>query len=371
MDPLYVFLPFILFFGLLTSYTDIKYSKIRNKHILWALGYALVAYLFLVMFLIKQGTDVRGAYFVELIVSMFFALFAGVMMWYVGLWTPGDAKLFFAYTAIVPLSVYNYGYIKYFPSVIILVNTFVPMFLFLVFKIILKTTYKQKIVALKKSLEPKQLFSLAIALFGLVWLLSGFFNMLHIPYNFFLMVFILFLGLTLLERILPIKMSKVFILLAIMRLIFDRKVFTTEGINMFILMFLSFVFIRFFILQLSFYVFTKEVDINLLKPGMVPAEGIYEEKEEYKKRELLYFSLYSYLTEKKKKYLFDITADGLTAEEVKGLHKLYKDGKLKFEHLRIYQTGSFAIFMFLGVLLTLLVKGDIMVVTKLFLMNLF
>lgn len=371
MDTLYIFLPFILLLGVITSYTDMKYGKIKNKHILLALGFALVAYLFITLFMTKRGDEIRWGYFGELFLSMFFALFGGFIMWYVGLWTAGDAKLFLAYTAIVPLSVYSYGYVKYFPSMIILVNTFVPMFLFLAFRIILRTTWKQKIVALKKSLEPRQLFSLAVALFGLMWVISGLFNLLHLPYNFFLMIFLLFLLLTFLEKILPISISKVFIILAIMRLIFDRNVFTTESIRMFVLMFLAFVFIRYFILQLSFYVFTKEVDINLLEKGMIPAEGIYEENENYRKRELLYFSLFSYLTERRKKYIFDINAEGLDEEEVGRLHKLYKDGKIKFEHLRVYQTIPFAIFMFLGVLLTILVRGDIMIVAKLFLMNLF
>ena len=140
---------------------------------------------------------------------------------------------------------------------------------------------------------------------------------------------------------------------------------------MFVLVFLSFVLIRFFILQLSFYVFTKEVDINLLENGMIPAEGIYNEKGDYKKKELLFFSMFSYLNDKKHKYLFDISAEGLNKREVNKLHRLYKTGEIKFEHLRIYQTIPFAFFMFLGVLLTILVRGDIMVVAKSFLMNLF
>ena len=76
-----------------------------------------------------KGISIRTGYFNELILSVFFALFAGFIMWYVGLWTAGDAKLFVAYTAIVPLSVYNYGYIKYFPSMTILINTFVHVFI--------------------------------------------------------------------------------------------------------------------------------------------------------------------------------------------------------------------------------------------------
>ena len=107
---------------------------------------------------------------------------------------------------------------------------------------------------------------------------------------------------------------------------------------------------------------TKYVDIKLLKKGMVPAENVYVDNGKYKKSPLLHFSLLSYMQEKlnEKTTVFNVTAEGLTKKDVNKLKKLEK--KLGFEHLRIYKTLNFAPYMFLGVLLTIIFKGNLFIV---------
>ncbi|MEM4245365.1 MAG: hypothetical protein QXR60_04145, partial [Candidatus Nanoarchaeia archaeon] len=68
------FLPAILFLGLISSYTDIKQGKIKNKHILIALIYAVVVYLIIISL---STTQVRVSYFLELIVMGILALIVG------------------------------------------------------------------------------------------------------------------------------------------------------------------------------------------------------------------------------------------------------------------------------------------------------
>ena len=99
---------------------------------------------------------------------------------------------------------------------------------------------------------------------------------------------------------------------------------------------------------------------------MVPAERIYVENKNYKKESIMHFGFFSHTPEKtkKKNYLFDVTAKGLTKMDVQKLKKLEK--KLGFEHLRIHQTLSFAPFMFAGVLLTILFQGNLFIYLTLF-----
>jgi len=358
------FLPAILILGIITSYTDIKEGKIKNKHILFALIYGVIAYSILVFINLGQ---IRIGYFVELIIMCVLSLVVGFIIWHVGLWTSGDAKLFFAYSLLIPLSVYKYGHILYFSSTNILVNTFVPMFLFLFVLLLFKTSFKQKVLFLKKSFIPKQIMYLAIFLFAFGWLINILFRFAKIPPNYFIMIFALFLLMMLFERITFLSLLQVTIVIGILRFIFDSSIYSLTFLKELLFLVLVFIILRFFVIHMGFYFFTKEMDIKLLKQGMVPAEAVYEEKGKYKKQELIFYSLFGYLIEKtkKRKYLFEPTSEGLTEEAVKKLKKLEK--KLGFEHLRIQQTIPFAPFMFFGVLLTIILKGNAFVVIRLLL----
>lgn len=352
---LYWFLPGIILLGIITTYTDLKKGKIRNKHIIMAMTYSLVAYL--VMILPNLGT-VRTAYFVELIVMCLTSLITGFIVWHVGLWTAGDAKLFFAYSLLTPLSVYKYGYIPYFSSTNILINTFVPVFIFLTATLLFKTDLKQKLLFLKKSFTPRHVLSLAVFLFAFTWLINIMFSFIKIPPDYFLMVFTLFLAMTLFEKITMLRAHVTVTAIGILRLIFDASFYSTSYLKEFLLLLIVFIVLRFFILHLGFYSFTKEIDIKLLKKGMIPAEAIYEEKGKYKKQELIFSSLYGYLEEKTKKrnYLIEPVSEGLTEEEIKKLKRL--ENKFSFEHLRVQQTTAFAPFIFLGALLTIVFQGN-------------
>ena len=112
---------------------------------------------------------------------------------------------------------------------------------------------------------------------------------------------------------------------------------------------------------------SKHVDIKLLKKGMIPAEKVYIDDGKYKKDDILHFSLISYMQDKTKKrnYLFEPTAEGLTEKDVEKLKSL--EDKLGFEHLRIAQTMSFAPYLFIGTLLTLLSQGNLFIVLALLL----
>ncbi len=355
MDLIFWFLPGILILGILTSYTDIRYGKIRNIHIALALVYSVFVYVFLILTL----DSYRVAYLGEWISTAFLSLFIGYIIWHVGLWTAGDAKLFFAYSLLVPLSVYSYGYIPFLSSVNILINTLCPIFIIMSILLLFRTTWKEKLFYLKSAFEPKQIVQLFIFLFALIWVMSLVFSKLNVTLDYFSGIFFIFLIIIILEKLIFGRLFWLIIILSLLRLFFDKSVYSFGTWKFLLLIWLIFIITRFFILSIGYRLLTKKVDIKLLTPGLVPAELIYQEGKTYKKEKILYFSLFSYLYEKtkKKKYLFEPVSEGLTGKEVKKLKSL--ENKLPFEHLRVHKTLSFAPYMFFGVLLTVLFQGNL------------
>lgn len=347
------FLPAILIFGFIISYTDIKEGKIKNKYLAMMLLYSFVAYL--IMFLISP--QIRYGYFIELLVMSGFSLIVGIVIWYAGLWTAADSKLFFAYSVMVPLSVYKYGYTPYLSSINILINTFVPMFIFLFTYAVIKTDIKQKLFCLKSSFSLQQLFNLGVYLFTLIWLIKLIFPFPNIVPLYFISVFTMFLLITVLEKIFLIRGFNILIIVSIIRLIFDKTVYSLSFLYQFMVLFVIFIFLRFFVITLGFSVFKKEVEIGSLKPGMVPAEEVIQSKKRYRKQKVLYFGIFPLFQKKAgRKSVIKSTAEGLTEKDIRVLEKLKH--KLGFESLAIQTTIPFAPFIFAGVLLTILFKGN-------------
>ncbi len=358
------FLPGIILLGIITTYTDLKEGKIKNKHIILALAYTIIIYSILIF---SGSGTIRINYFIELTVMCALSLITGFIIWYAGLWTAGDAKLFFAYSALIPLSVYKYGHIQYFDSTNILVNTFVPVFLYMFVTLMFKTNSKQKLHFLKKSFIPKQVLSMAVFLFAFGWLINIIFRIVKIPPDYFITIFILFIITLFFEKLTSLNFFKIVLIISILRLFLDPSVFSLTFATRFLTLLIIFILLRFFTIYIGFYFFTKEVDIKLLQPGMAPAEAVYEEKGRYKKQELTFYSLLGYLEEKtrQRRYIIESKSEGLTEEDVKKLKKLEK--QLGFEHLRIQQTTPFAPYIFTGVMLTIILQGNAFIAIRLLL----
>ena len=124
------FLPAIMLLGIITSYEDIKEGKIRNKYIIFSIIYSLLIYFILILMYSLKGT-LRGEYISGLIINIFFAIIIGYAFWKSGVWTAGDGKLFIAYAFLVPLTEYSEGYVTFFPSMVLLVNFFVPFSIYM------------------------------------------------------------------------------------------------------------------------------------------------------------------------------------------------------------------------------------------------
>src|SRR3989338_10399892 len=103
MNALYLFLPAIIALGLITSYEDVRCGKIRNKWLLISLTYFAIA---LVITLVLNASSWKG-YLLVTATNALISLVAGFLLWNYGIWSAGDAKLFFVFNLLMPIRAYK------------------------------------------------------------------------------------------------------------------------------------------------------------------------------------------------------------------------------------------------------------------------
>ena len=91
---------------------------------------------------------------------------------------------------------------------------------------------------------------------------------------------------------------------------------------------------------------------------MVLGERLVKKKDGYTTIELSFINIFGILKFTKESLLSDINMK-LTEEDIEKIQNLYKKGKIKFKTIKIAKTVPFAPFMFLGVLLTYILQGNI------------
>ena len=114
------------FIGSVTTYEDVRVGKIKNKWILLGLMIGVTAYL---IYLIIGALSLESIFKIYLNAGL--ALLFGYIIWYFDWWSAGDAKLFFIFALLLPMEYYWRTELPYFPSFVILVNTFIPLLIYL------------------------------------------------------------------------------------------------------------------------------------------------------------------------------------------------------------------------------------------------
>ncbi len=165
-----LFLPFVFFIGLVTSYQDNKYGKVKNKWIfsgfLWGVGIILLLFIWYLVagpithlfFPDTPVLTVNPSYLFKVILNAAISLIIVFLMWRGGAWAAGDAKLFFIYSLLVPLKYYWKSYFPYFPSFVLMINIFIPIFIYLFLRAFLyfsKFTYLK--ISQKKNIKKKEM----------------------------------------------------------------------------------------------------------------------------------------------------------------------------------------------------------------------
>ncbi len=340
----------ILLFGIWTSYTDIKYEKIKNISVLLMIIFGII----LNFVIFHSGSNKE-----MMISNIILSIFSSVIIWLAGLWSAGDAKLFIGYSILIPPYLYNQIFDPRFPSLNIFIYTFSIIFLYLGVQVLFKTTWKEKIETVRKFFSLKFLVRLVVAFIALSTTRMLLFPDIGILHTYFVNIFLMFVIFEIIETFTKIKTDLIFIAVAVVGMLIFRDYFLSAGFILSLVQTaLIFVAIRSIIVELGMQVFLRRMKISELKEGMIPAEIILKDKSgRFVKEKISYFSLFSMLKSRSKEAtVLDVRTDGLTREDIKNLQALHNKRKIKDDYLLINTAMPFAIFIFIGVLISIASK---------------
>lgn len=318
----------ILAFGVISSYTDLKFGKIKNIFIIAMIAFAILFNIY------------SESFTFDLIVNSLIALIFGFLLYYLDYWSEGDAKLFFAFTLLLPISVYHFGKINFFPAISILINIFVPITIFYIFKSLRAVSLKDILKSFLSRSQRKSFFISLLYLFGLPFVFEYF----HLGLDIFSSTLIVFILFQVLKRFSQKYTIILFSSLSILNLMF---LLIGGSLLNFLFSFIASIFVLQFLVLMYMIVskisFSAPVSVMKLKSGQILGEPLFYDNKTF--------------TKKLKRNGIKIVR--LTEKEISALRKLSISKKLGFKTLLIEKTIPFAPFVFIGVLLTYILGGNL------------
>lgn len=335
------------------SYTDSRFKKISN---IYTYGLALSG-LICQMFFVHLGITTS----LQVLWLLLGGLAISFLMYYLGIWSPGDSKLFWGVSVALPPTIYrSFGYWRY-PPFVVAVNTFVPYFLAMMVIILLKTTWRQKWQVLQGILAPMFLLRFGLSLLSFTGI-SALLNLL-LPFDLdYFSAIILFVVLySLFDRFVEKEKQFYFLLsFSLISVYFfagNVQYFLTIMVTMAVL----FLILRFFVASLGDYLFVHEVDVHDLARGMVPANIIARDREgNYNAHEISFTSFVSLASRPRgAEVIMDITPEGLSENKVAELQALAGEGHFAVfgNKVKVQESMPFAPIILVGVVLTIVSRG--------------
>ncbi|HLD87276.1 MAG TPA: prepilin peptidase [Candidatus Nanoarchaeia archaeon] len=337
------FLPMLLFLGGVASYEDIREGKIRNKWILLGLCYGTIVYVYL---LIANPPLLNIHELLPVLINAFLALCMGFLLWHLGLWSAGDAKLFFVLAFLLP-SLQPNDYVSFMG---LLTYSFVPLFMFFVFFSLISGKSSLARGQLRAILSLRSLVTMLFFSLGASWLL-GFFGDILIPRLQLLLKFLFLLSYPFLAKYLGKSLIFGLLIISILRLLLDRSLLTFSSLEELLLFLLLLVGMRLLLLDIHPVFIQRQVPVHELRNGMVPAEGVFRSGDRYFKTT----NLRGLSKERLSTALFRFPSDGLAQGEISRIREVSK--ALSFRSLVVQRTLPFAPFLFIGAILTILSRS--------------
>ena len=167
MNYLYYFYPGITILGIVSSYTDIKYKKIKNTHLAIALIYGILIYVYL--FFNKQFPLNSLILSLNIGIASVLSLF----LYFSHMWSAGDSKLFIVYAVLMPtqkyISLFTFPCIGLFLSIIII--SFSVIILFMIKDLLLNPLPKLKLIFSKGTIiKLSESFAIIFSVTWPLWL---------------------------------------------------------------------------------------------------------------------------------------------------------------------------------------------------------
>jgi len=334
----------------ITTWTDIRERRIGNIWTFGLIGLTLATGLYLTL------SNQIG--YLSLLRSLTLGFLVSFAMYYVGLWSAGDAKLFWAVFFALSLA-----FPETFTLYNLLVNTFVPAFVFLFIYLIVKTSSEEKTQVIWGIIRNyKQLLQLALSLTSIMGL--GIFLSSVLPINLgyvgnlFLFIFLFIL----LQKFLSQKVQIFILLLFVPFVVLTFK--TQPGLLLIHvgLTFVLFLVFRYFALGLGEGIFSEEVPIANLREKMVPDGYIVRSADgEYKWVTAGSTSLLGFATPPKEgEIILGMGSGPLSKATIQKLKELNDQGYFETfgNKICVHKTICYAPFIAFGVFLTLILGGE-------------
>jgi hypothetical protein len=364
INTLYFFLPGIIALGIFTSFDDIKESKIKNKYVIAALIYTILCYLFVIIYeftfsiIYKIDFILNLRYLLEVFISIIISLIFGFGLYVAGLWTEGDAKLFLAYTAIIPLTTYSFGYIRFFPSFAIIINTFLPLLIFYLIKIIVTIIKEKNIHLIKKSFKLNNIFTLILMLFNFGWIFNLINRTINIQANIlslFVQYALIIVMIIYLKSIFKKNFIPLLIIVAILRLIIDTTIYNLTYLTSFTIVTIILILLNLIFNEMSEVLTLKKIKLIDLRKDMIIIRKTQHDK--ITKSNQLFLELIKTNYQNEINNINRINEIKITKTDLIFLHKINENKNIEFN---VKQTIPFAPYIFGGVILTMLFQGSIL-----------
>ncbi len=349
MTPIvFTFLPVLILIGLLTSYTDVKKGKIRNKHVLGGLILSILAHISLVYISVLNVTAalLSAAYFI-------LAVIGGFLLWYFGIWSAGDAKLYACFIALIPAVTYQ-NPISEMPLITLMINTFIPISTFFVIKLIITTTKKQKINAVRKILNLKMMGLSLLTVFVLAQTITLLTSLIGIQIGYFTRLMSILAVSSLIRHLLKSKTNIFFVITGGTLFLLNIKIIiSTTYLIHFVGLAGGYIIVKHTIGDLA-DIFSKEVKVKQLKEGMIISDHIT--KKGYRIRMNKEINMKQVID---KDYFYTPSPDGIKNKEIWEIQRAHHKGKIHFDKLTIQQKLPLAPFLFAGAIITIIINNNL------------
>jgi len=355
-------LPIVFFVGIVISREDFLTGKIRNKWIIFGLIYGIA--IFTMLYLLSRFTDLLGSfnltsvYLARVNYNSILALALGFWLWKIKLLSAGDAKLFFLFSFLLPLKYYWASYFPLFPSFVLAINILMPIFIFILLqttiywlkRLIRPESSMDEVLAqkVKKSIWPEiiNLIKLLVVILAASILIQRITGYIASFWPSAQDSGLLLIGIFLLFRPLQQLIKKYREVIYLSLVIISSSLvygYMTGGVNTLSIFWL--LFSRLILFFLGYFLLNKflqsylsktsviTVHLNDLKPGMRLAE--------------------------KNKFFDEKNSQSELDQENLGVIKNWaeKEGKTG---LRVYRKQSFAVWIFLGVIITIVLQKSLL-----------
>lgn len=350
----------ILSCGLYTAYTDFRYRKIANIYTLILIAFGVMSQALFVT--TGEITWVHSC------IILFGGLGISFALFYTGIWAAGDAKLFWGISLLMPPSAFSRITGTQFYPLVLIVNIFVILLIYVALKSIFKIPLRQQRTLISESFMmhlkqfPRRILRI-LSYIGVGSLAFYIPSRLGVQFDLavrlVLFATIIFAFNKVVEKYIPEKHKTVFHIIFVPLTIF----FVIRSlVDLGSLIFFIFIISLFLLIFGSFVrsLFTKATPIKNLKPNMIPAERILKIQDQQGRDRYVKVPA-GFANPAQDNIIVDVSSEGLTHDQIAHLHQLHTNGCLYESEngMLIQENIPFAFMIVIGALVNFLTKGMI------------